>query len=32
MTNNNVSTGKLHSYAEDLFVQIFCDTFGVDKS
>jgi len=25
-------TGRLHSYAEDLFVQLFCDTFGPEKS
>lgn len=26
------STGKLHSYAEDIFVQLFCDVFGPEKS
>lgn len=25
-------TGKLGSYAEDLFIELFCDTFGADKS
>ncbi|HHX55638.1 MAG TPA: DEAD/DEAH box helicase family protein, partial [Clostridiales bacterium] len=32
MAKNTVTTGNTNSYAEDLFVQIFCDTFGVDKS
>lgn len=25
-------TGNVHSYAEDLFVQLFCDAFGPEKS
>ena len=32
LTTNIESTGKLHSYAEDLFVELFCDTFGPEKS
>ena len=32
MANNTVTTGKTNSYAEDLFVEIFCDTFGAEKS
>lgn len=31
MTNIK-STGKLHSYAEDLFIKLFCDVFGPEKS
>lgn len=26
------SSGKLHSYAEDLFIELFCDAFGPEKS
>ena len=25
-------SGNLHSAAEDLFVELFCDTFGPEKS
>lgn len=32
LTTNIESTGKLHSYAEDLFVELFCDAFGPEKS
>ncbi|MBZ2174834.1 hypothetical protein K8M07_06180 [Schnuerera sp. xch1] len=32
MTSNIKSTGKLHSYVEDLFVQLFCEAFGPEKS
>lgn len=32
MANDLITTGKLHSYAEDLFIELFCDTFGPEKS
>ena len=32
MTNKIITTGKVNSYAEDLFVELFCDTFGPEKS
>lgn len=32
MTNDTTTTGKLHSYAEDLFLELFCDIFGPEKS
>lgn len=32
MASNIKSTGKLDSYAEDLFVQLFCEAFGPEKS
>lgn len=32
MTNKIITTGKVNSYAEDLFIELFCDTFGPEKS
>ena len=32
MSNKSKETGKLGSYAEDIFMELFCDTFGADKS
>ncbi len=32
MTNEYKQSGKLNSVAEDLFVELFCDTFGPEKS
>jgi hypothetical protein len=32
MTPDTIPTGKLNSLAEDLFMELFCDTFGPEKS
>lgn len=32
MTKEIVTTGKLGSHAEDLFMELFCDVFGPEKS
>lgn len=32
MTKEIIATGKLDSYAEDLFIELFCDVFGPEKS
>lgn len=32
MTKDKITTGKLNSYAEDLFIELFCDVFGPEKS
>ena len=32
MGKDIVETGKLHSYAEDLFMDLFCEVFGPEKS
>lgn len=32
MTPDIVHAGKLNSLAEDLFMELFCDTFGPEKS
>ncbi|MEN1761433.1 hypothetical protein [Anoxynatronum sibiricum] len=32
MTPAATSTGTLNSLAEDLFMELFCDTFGPEKS
>lgn len=32
MEKNIIETGKLHSIAEDLFIELFCDVFGPEKS
>ena len=32
MINEIMTTGKVNSHAEDLFVELFCDTFGPEKS
>ncbi len=29
---NKVNSNRLHSYAEDLFIELFCETFGPDKT
>lgn len=32
MDKDIITTGKVHSYAEDLFIELFCDVFGPENS
>lgn len=32
MSKDVIETGKLHSYAEELFMELFCDVYGPEKS
>ena len=32
MIKETITTGKVNSYAEDLFIKLFCDVFGPEKS